>query len=151
MVKRQHKEYNYQVSLVSLMNQFNRALAKRGIRIIRFNGSQNGVPLPRNIAGRLRKQMVRCGAKKGHPDMIVYAASTLDDKCYTGLALELKSEKGRLDPEQKRYLEDLGEEGWYHTVSKSELEAKVVVFTYLAGVERCGRLAKRVLATIAEL
>ena len=48
------------------------------------------------------------GLKKGMPDLMIYKRTEF----FVGLAIELKSKKGRASPEQKEVLQELKNQGW---------------------------------------
>lgn len=71
--------------------------------------------------------MQRAGVVRGVPDLLLPVPS----QGYVGLAIEMKSEKGKLSPEQKDWLEYLGSVGWSTAVCRSFEEAQHVIEHYL--------------------
>ena len=74
----------------------------------------------------------RCGVKPGVPDVLIFTGCmTLDDVYGTvkhkGLAIELKSAKGRLSDEQRKWMDDLQQCGWsVHLCRTMESVVKVL-------------------------
>jgi len=60
------------------------------------------------------RKMVRTGYVKGFPDLFIYEARN----GYHGLALEIKTTKGRATKEQKQWIEDLNDRGYKAEVVK---------------------------------
>lgn len=56
----------------------------------------------------------RCGYKKGMPDLFIYEPN----KTYYGMAIELKTDKGRATKHQKEWIKQLNERGYYAVVAK---------------------------------
>ena len=73
------------------------------------------------------RKMVRTGYVKGFPDLFIYEARN----GYHGLALELKTIKGRATKEQKQWIEDLKERNYYAVICKGLPEALAVIDNYL--------------------
>lgn len=73
--------------------------------------------------------MRAAGYNKGVPDMFIYEPS-LDGE-YVGLALELKSAKGRPTPQQLKWLADLQNRGWCAAIVKSVDECKAITMRHL--------------------
>ena len=69
-----------------------------------------------------QKNIKKTHYKKGVPDILIFEAR----KGFNGLMLELKTEKGRLSPHQKKWLKDLNSRnylalacyGFYDTIEK---------------------------------
>lgn len=86
------------------------------------------------------RDMKREGVQKGVPDLML-AVPMLEDAGITdgkyvmlwqhGLFIEMKSERGRLTPEQKDYIEILTEYGYATAVCKSFDEFKATIENYL--------------------
>ena len=88
--------------------------------------SLNGVRLTIGQAVKAKK----AGMKKGYPDIGLDVARG----GYHGLRIELKREKGgRLEPEQKEWLQDLAEYGYFACVCRGANAAKLVLINYLRG------------------
>ena len=60
----------------------------------------------------------RTGYVKGFPDLFIYESRTVDGITYHGLALEIKTLKGRATKEQKEWIEALNERGYKAEVVK---------------------------------
>ena len=60
----------------------------------------------------------RTGYVKGFPDLFIYESRTVDGITYHGLALEIKTIKGRATKEQKEWIEALNERGYKAAVVK---------------------------------
>jgi hypothetical protein len=146
--KRKYKEAEYQREVVKLLRSYNITLENQNIRKIRFNASMNGVPLPFKLNKVIRPKMVQQGAEIGYPDLTIYAQSIISGKRYVGLAIELKSETGKLRPEQEEYLEDMRLEGWYCVVTDTAKKVKQELFKYITGIPRCVNCSKGILELI---
>lgn len=71
------------------------------------------------------------GVKAGVPDCLIFEARG----GFFGLAIELKSEKGRLSAQQKLWLNRLQSIGWKIAVCYSFDEAQAEIDVYLSGDE----------------
>jgi len=60
----------------------------------------------------------RTGYVKGFPDLFIYESRTVDGITYHGLALEIKTHKGRATKEQKEWIEALNERGYKAEIVK---------------------------------
>jgi hypothetical protein len=60
----------------------------------------------------------RTGYVKGFPDLFIYESRTVNGITYHGLALEIKTIKGRATKEQKEWIEALNERGYRAEVVK---------------------------------
>ena len=65
-----------------------------------------------------RNRAKRTGYSKGFPDLFLYESRTMDGITYHGLALEIKTNKGRATQEQKEWIEALNERGYKAEVVK---------------------------------
>ena len=65
-----------------------------------------------------RNRARRTGYSKGFPDLFLYESRTMDGLTYHGLALEIKTIKGRATQEQKEWIEALNERGFKAEVVK---------------------------------
>lgn len=83
----------------------------------------NGGARNKVVAG----QMVALGAKAGVPDLLLPYRSN----GYIGLAAEMKTDTGRLSPQQVKWLERFREQGWYTAVWRSSEEAIDGIKKYL--------------------
>lgn len=89
----------------------------------------NGGKRSKGEAGKLKAM----GVKKGVPDILL----PLPWRGYSGLAVELKSQKGVLTPEQVDWLEQAGKGGYLTAVCR-DLECFIAaVKTFLAGKKGC--------------
>jgi len=102
--------------------------------------------------GAEAKKLKEMGTRQGVPDLLlpVPRLGGHDAACerieYNGLALELKSPKGRLRPEQAWWLQRLQEAGWAVAVAWTFSEAQHILRSYLDGEE----IEQRLNLTIAE-
>ena len=60
------------------------------------------------------RKMVRNGYVKGFPDLFIYEARN----GYHGLAIEIKTIKGRATKEQQQWIDDLNDRGYYAKICK---------------------------------
>ena len=101
-------EYEIQVRLMSMIERLE---IERGERFLR-TATQGGVRVSPGTAAKMK----RSGYKKGTPDILFFEPSACGK--YHGLAIELKTMKGRPSPEQKEWIEKLNERGWSAHISK---------------------------------
>lgn len=73
------------------------------------------------------RKMKRAGYRKGVPDLMIFEPS----KDFVGLAIELKTEDGRLSPEQKYWLEALTARKWKAVMCRGFDEAIKTIDDYL--------------------
>jgi hypothetical protein len=71
---------------------------------IRYCASAGGMRTSLSVA----KKMKASGYVKGFPDLFLYHCTMK----HNGLAIELKTEKGRMSPHQKQWIEDLNARGY---------------------------------------
>lgn len=75
------------------------------------------------------------GVKAGVPDLMlpvqIPLLSQRESRGYAGLAIEMKSAKGRLTPEQTRWHDMLRGAGWQVNICRSWMEAREVICAYL--------------------
>jgi len=76
-----------------------------------------------------KAKMRAAGYNKGVPDIMIYEPS--HDGTLCGLALELKTPKGRLSKEQTQWLYDLQARGWQTEVPTSIVQCKAMTMQYL--------------------
>lgn len=84
----------------------------------------NGGARARKTAGALKAE----GVKPGVPDYLL----PVGRGGYVGLALELKTAKGRVSPEQCEWLAHLAAQGWQAVVARGWEQAWDVVRDYMA-------------------
>ena len=108
-------------------------IQKRFVRLIdRLNATQKAGILFCSTQGGMRmrigqaRKMVDGGYRKGIPDILIYTPS----KGFTGLAIELKTMKGRPSPEQLVWVEQLKSFGWDASVVKGYEAACETLFNY---------------------
>jgi hypothetical protein len=75
----------------------------------------------------------KSGYKKGFPDLFIYEISRIEDTIYAGLAIELKTKKGRPTKEQIEWMNNLNERGYMATICTGIDEALEVINKYLKG------------------
>ena len=90
---------------------------------IRYCGSAGGVFTGITQA----RKMVRTGYVKGFPDLFIYEAKN----GFHGLAIEIKTIKGRATKEQKEWIDDLNERGYKAKICKGLPEILDVIDKYL--------------------
>lgn len=78
---------------------------------------------------RYGASLKRAGMKRGVPDILVFVAVGK----YHGLAIELKTAKGRLTPEQQGWLDRLNNNGWLARVCYSGRDAIDLATDYMEG------------------
>ena len=77
-----------------------------------------------------RNRARKTGYVKGFPDLFIYESRTVDGITYHGLALEIKTIKGRATKEQKEWIEALNERGYKAEVVKGLPEILNCIDTY---------------------
>tara|TARA_R110002012_G_scaffold82720_1_gene208866 strand:+ start:131 stop:490 length:360 start_codon:yes stop_codon:yes gene_type:complete len=65
-----------------------------------------------------RNRARKTGYVKGFPDLFIYESRTINGITYHGLALEIKTIKGRATKEQKEWIEALNERGYKAVIVK---------------------------------
>lgn len=78
-----------------------------------------------------KAKMRAAGYNKGVPDLLIYEPS--HDARYVGLALELKTPKGRISKEQQQWLYDLQARGWQVAIPRTLDECKNFTMQHLYG------------------
>ncbi len=94
-----------------LISMVQRMEAKAGTQWLR-TATMGGVKLSIGQAAKVK----RSGYVKGVPDMLFFEPSACGR--FIGLAIELKTLKGRPSPEQKEWVAKLEERGWRAVISK---------------------------------
>lgn len=114
-------------------------IQKRFVRLLdRLNATQKADILFCSTQGGMRmrigqaRKMVNQGYRKGIPDILIYTPSN----GFCGLALELKTLKGRPSPEQLEWVERLNQNGWSAHVVKGYEEAVSLLFKYFPKLEQ---------------
>lgn len=96
MGKTRSPEHDLQVAIVELV--------KTNAPEILFSGTMGGVRLSMNQAKRAKA----AGYMKGIPDLIFYEPRN----GFHGLAIELKTKRGKISPIQRERIEDFRIRGW---------------------------------------
>jgi hypothetical protein len=78
-----------------------------------------------------RKKAVATGYVKGFPDIQITESRIVNGIRYYGLFIELKADKGRLTKEQKRWIDDLNDRGYYARCCKGLESAMNLLDLYL--------------------
>ena len=87
-----------------------------------YSATVGGVRLAIHTA----KKMKEAGYSKGVPDMLIYEPRGM----YAGLAIEVKTEKGRASDEQKEWIRQLNSKGWRAEICKGFEECADVICEY---------------------
>tara|TARA_Y100001938_G_scaffold120014_1_gene166461 strand:- start:788 stop:1150 length:363 start_codon:yes stop_codon:yes gene_type:complete len=64
------------------------------------------------------RKAIRNGYSKGFPDLFVYESRTMNGKQYHGLAIEIKTMRGRPTKEQKEWIEELNKRNYKASICK---------------------------------
>ena len=107
-------EHDIQVAIVGLLESIEPTPL--------YSATVGGVRLAMNTA----KKMKEAGYSKGVPDMLVYEPRGM----YAGLAIEVKTEKGRASEEQKAWVRNLNDRGWRAEICKGFEECADVICEY---------------------
>lgn len=110
-----NEEYHIQVALVNWI--------KVNYPDVLFTIAPNGMKLSIGSAVKLK----RMGYSRGTPDLILLEPRS----SHHGLFIELKTETGRLSPEQKKWQEDLLARDYTAVVCRSFNEATTIIKGYL--------------------
>jgi hypothetical protein len=70
--------------------------------------------------------MKEAGYSKGVPDLLIFEPRGM----YQGLAIEVKTDKGRPSPEQKEWCKNLNDRGWRAEITKGLDDALDVISEY---------------------
>lgn len=76
-------------------------------------------------------QMTALGVKSGFPDLILPVKRTVEGHVFSGLAIEMKSEGGRVMVAQAAWIDHLTANGWFCCVCRSAELARDLICTYL--------------------
>ena len=93
-----------------------------------YCGSMGGNYQP-HISVRMRAK--KSGYKKGFPDLFIYEIAKIDDNIYPGLAIELKTKKGRPTAEQVEWIKQLQKRGYMASICKRIDEALELINNYI--------------------
>ena len=107
-------EHDIQVAIVGLLESIEPTPL--------YSATVGGVRLAIHTA----KKMKEAGYSKGVPDMLVYEPRGM----YAGLAIEVKTEKGRASDEQKEWIRALNSKGWRAEICKGFEECADVICEY---------------------
>ena len=107
-------EHDIQVALVGLLESIEPTPL--------YSATVGGVRLAIHTA----KKMKEAGYSRGVPDMLVYEPRGM----YAGLAIEVKTEKGRASDEQKEWIRQLNSKGWRAEICKGFEECADVICEY---------------------
>jgi len=107
-------EHDIQVAIVGLLESIE--------PIPLYSATVGGVRLAIHTA----KKMKEAGYSKGVPDMLIYEPRGM----YAGLAIEVKTEKGRASDEQKEWIRNLNNRGWRAEICKGFEECADVICEY---------------------
>ena len=88
------------------------------------------IPNGGNVGARNGANLKAMGVRAGTPDYFLAYPSGK----YHGLWIEMKSETGRVSPEQKTAIEVLGKQGYLAVVCRSTDEARLTIEQYLTVV-----------------
>lgn len=112
--KNKSPEHDIQVALVALLE----SIEPKPL----YSATVGGVRLAIHTA----KKMKEAGYSKGVPDMLIFEPRGF----YNGLAIEVKTEKGRASEEQKAWIKGLNDRGWRAEICKGFDEAADVISEY---------------------
>ncbi len=124
-------EHDYQVQVIDWCNMM--AQHKVYPMLEWIYAVPNGGDRHKAVAGKLKAE----GVKPGVPDLCLPYPVTVDDSIlhygYHGLYIEMKSRdtKGRVSPNQKKWLEYLGGVGYKVEVAWNAMEAVQILEDYL--------------------
>ena len=107
-------EHDIQVAIVGLLESIEPTPL--------YSATVGGVRLAIHTA----KKMKEAGYSKGVPDMLIYEPRGM----YAGLAIEVKTEKGRASDEQKAWIRNLNNRGWRAEICKGFEECADVICEY---------------------
>ena len=78
-----------------------------------------------------RIKAVKSGYKKGFPDLFIYEIAKIENEIYAGLAIELKTKKGRPTPQQIYWITELNNRGYKAAICKGLNEAIELIELYI--------------------
>jgi hypothetical protein len=102
-------------------------------QIVSYLDSINVDPFTATLGGvycsrSQRKKILQLGYKKGVPDLVIFVPRGI----YHGLLLEVKSLRGRVSAEQKRWHTSLENNGYFVAIPRSFEQAKELIHLYLS-------------------
>jgi hypothetical protein len=112
--KNSSPEHEIQVALVALLE----SIEPKPL----YSATVGGVRLAMHTA----KKMKEAGYSRGIPDLLIFDQRGM----YSGLAIEVKTEKGRPSDHQKEWIKNLNNRGWRAEVCRGFDEAADVIFEY---------------------
>lgn len=112
--KNKSPEHDIQVAVVGLLESIHPKPL--------YSATVGGVRLAIHTA----KKMKEAGYSSGIPDMLIFEPRGF----YTGLAIEIKTEKGRASDNQKQWVTDLNNRGWRAEVCRGFDECADVISEY---------------------
>lgn len=112
--KNKSPEHDIQVALVGLLESIEPTPL--------YSATVGGVRLAIHTA----KKMKEAGYSRGVPDMLIFEPRGM----YNGLAIEVKTEKGRASDEQKAWIRGLNDRGWRAEICKGFDECADVISEY---------------------
>jgi hypothetical protein len=112
--KNSSPEHDIQVMLVALLE----SIKPRPL----YSATVGGVRLAMHTA----KRMKEAGYSKGIPDLLIFEPRGF----YVGLAIEVKTEKGRPSDAQKEWCKNLNRVGWRSEICRGFDEAADVICEY---------------------
>ena len=112
--KNKSPEHDIQVAIVGLLE----SIEPKPL----YSATVGGVRLAIHTA----KKMKEAGYSKGVPDMLIFEPRGF----YNGLAIEVKTEKGRASDEQKAWIQALNNRGWRAEICKGFDECADVIYEY---------------------
>lgn len=112
--KNSSPEHDIQVALVALLESIDPKPL--------YSATVGGVRLAMHTA----KKMKEAGYSRGIPDLLIFEPRGE----YIGLAIEVKTEKGRASDHQKEWIKSLNDRGWMADVCRGFDEAADLIFEY---------------------
>jgi len=85
------------------------------------------IPLQRKCTPMQGQKLKRMGVKAGFSDLFI----AVPTKLYSGLFIELKAGKGKLDPKQVEFIKRMNEQGYLATAVWGFDAAKAVIESYI--------------------
>lgn len=107
------------------------------VKLIQLLKSIDPKPLHSATVGGVRlamhtaKKMKEAGYSRGIPDLLIFEPRGM----YVGLAIEVKTLKGRPSPEQRAWIRDLNSRGWRAEICKGYDSAAALIKEYFGITE----------------